>query len=89
MKHAGRETLSALWGLLAEIRRHGGLAERGPGVFHRKGHAFLHSHEDPSGLHVDVRADIRPGATWERFRAETKAERQTLPARLGKAPSNG
>ena len=84
MKHAGSAALGALGGLLAEIREHGGLVERSPGVFYRKGRAFLHFHEDPSGLH----ADIRPQNAWERFRVETKAERQTFLTRLGEALSD-
>lgn len=81
MKHAGSAALGALGGLLAEIRKRGGLAERSPGVFYRRGRAFLHFHEDPSGLH----ADIRPQSAWERFRVETKAERQTFLRRLDEA----
>ena len=74
MRHAGRHALEVLGGLLADIREQGGLAERSPGVFYRKGRAFLHFHEDPSGLH----ADLRPGAEWERFRVETGAERRVF-----------
>ena len=85
MKHAGPEALSALAALLAEIRKREGLVERRPGVFYRKGRAFLHFHEDPSGLH----ADMRSGAAWERVRVETRAERQALLSRLGEALSKG
>ena len=85
MKHAGPEALSALGGLLDEIRRAEGVVERRPGVFYRKGRAFLHFHEDPSGLH----ADMRSGAAWERVRVETRAERQALLSRLGEALSKG
>ena len=85
MKHAGSEALSALGGLLDEIRSREGLVERRPGVFYRKGRAFLHFHEDPSGLH----ADLRLGAAWERVRVETRAERQALLSRLGEALSKG
>jgi len=85
MKHAGSEALSALGGLLDEIRSREGLVERRPGVFYRKGRAFLHFHEDPSGLH----ADLRLGAAWERLRVETRAERQALLSRLGEALSKG
>jgi hypothetical protein len=74
MRHAGGKALEALGGLLADIRKQGGLVERSPGVFYRKGRAFLHFHEDPSGLH----ADLRPGAEWERFRLETAAERRVF-----------
>jgi hypothetical protein len=85
MKHAGPEALSALAALLAEIRKREGLVERRPGVFYRKGRAVLHFHEDPSGLH----ADVRLGAAWERLRVETRAERQALLSRLGEALSKG
>ena len=85
MKHAGSEALSALGGLLDEIRSREGLVERRPGVFYRKGRAFLHFHEDPSGLH----ADMRLGTAWERLRVQTGAERETLLSRLGEALSRG
>ena len=85
MKHAGSEALSALGGLLDEIRSREGLVERRPGVFYRKGRAFLHFHEDSSGLH----ADMRVGAAWERVRVETRAERRALLSRLGEALSKG
>ena len=85
MKHAGSEALSALGGLLDEIRSREGLVERRPGVFYCKGRAFLHFHEDPSGLH----ADLRLGAAWERVRVETRAERKALLSRLGEALSKG
>ena len=85
MKHAGPEALSALGALLDEIRRREGIVERRPGVFYRKGRAFLHFHEDSSGLH----ADMRLGAAWERVRVETRAERKALLSRLGEALSKG
>jgi len=85
MKHAGPEALSALGALLDEIRRGEGIVERRPGVFYRKGRAFLHFHEDSSGLH----ADMRLGAAWERVRVETRAERKALLSRLGEALSKG
>ena len=85
MKHAGPEALSVLGGLLDEIRRGEGIVERRPGVFYRKGRAFLHFHEDPSGLH----ADMRLGTAWERLRVQTGAERETLLSRLGEALSRG
>jgi hypothetical protein len=85
MKHAGSAALEALGGLLADIRQQGGLVEHSPGVFYRKGRAFLHFHEDPAGLH----ADLRPGADWERSRVETAAERRALLSRLRDALSQG
>ena len=85
MKHAGPATLQTLAPLLARLRALPGLTERTPGCFYRGSKAFLHFHEDPSGLH----ADVRLGAAWERVRVETRAERQTLLSRLGEALSKG
>jgi len=85
MRHAGGKALEALGGLLADIRKQGGLVERSPGVFYRKGRAFLHFHEDPAGLH----ADLRPGADWERFRVETAAQKRAFLSRLRNALSQG
>ena len=85
MRHAGGKALEALGGLLADIRKQGGLVERSPGVFYRKGRAFLHFHEDPAGLH----ADLRLGADWERFRVETAVEKRAFFSRLRNALSQG
>jgi hypothetical protein len=59
---------------LREIRLIPGLDERSRGVFYRKSRAFLHFHEDPSGIHGDVRID----AEFERHRAETATEQLAL-----------
>lgn len=40
--------------------------------------AFLHFHEDPSGLH----ADVRLGSEFSRFRVETEEERDELLTRI-------
>jgi len=74
MKHAGRETLGLLKDLLAEIRKCGGLKERGEGVFYFKSSAFLHFHEDPAGIYADIRA----GKGWKRLRVNTAEERKAL-----------
>jgi hypothetical protein len=74
MKHARSDALDTIEPLLAEIRTVPGLVEKTRGVFYRKSQAFLHFHEDPSGLH----ADIRTGDEFERFRAETASEREAL-----------
>ena len=63
------------WGrTLAEVRAVPGLVERTRGVFYRRSKPFLHFHEDPSGIH----ADVRNGDDFERHRAETTAERAAL-----------
>ena len=73
MKHAGQEALGALAELLAEIRRRG-LKEPRPGIFYRKGKAWLHLHEDKAGLFADIRVENE----WERFRVSEPAERALL-----------
>ena len=35
-----------------------GLVEKRPGIFYRKSKAFLHFHEDSSGVHADVRFGV-------------------------------
>ena len=74
MRHAGPAALDALADLIAATRARHGLREPRPGVFYRNGRAWLHFHEDPSGLY----ADLREGAEWTRFRVSTPAEREAL-----------
>ena len=78
MKHAGQATLDQLEPFLDELRSIPGLVEKNRGVFYRRSKAFLHFHEDPSGLH----ADVRVGAEFERQRVETDDERANLLARV-------
>ncbi|SDG78515.1 hypothetical protein [Paraburkholderia phenazinium] len=74
MKHAGPAALDTLALLIGAIRERGALKEPRPGVFYRKGKAFLHFHEDPAGLFADLRVD----AEWERFRVSEQDERATF-----------
>jgi hypothetical protein len=78
MKHAGPTALEALSDLIAAIRERSDLKEQRPGVFYRKGKAFLHFHEDAAGLF----ADLRVSAEWERFRVSETHERATFLATL-------
>src|SRR3990172_586490 len=55
MKHAGPDPLARISPLLAELRARPLLRERRPGVFELKSRAFLHFHDDPSGVFADVR----------------------------------
>ena len=76
MKHAGQQALDELASLLAEVRLLPGLVERKPGIFYRRGQAYLHFHEDPAGLFADVKLGAEP--KFERFRVSTPQERQAL-----------
>lgn len=58
-----------------------GLVEKARGVFYVRSKAFLHFHEDPSGLH----ADVRLGSEFSRVRVETAEERNALLARIQEA----
>jgi hypothetical protein len=78
MRHAISETLEEIEPLLERLRSVPGLVAKKPGIFYRESKAFLHFHEDPSGLH----ADIRFGEEFERVRAETDVEREALMARV-------
>jgi len=74
LKHAGNQALDTLEDLLAELRKRKGLKEKKRGVFYRGSQAFLHFHEDPSGLF----ADLRSGERWSRHRVTTPHERRLL-----------
>ena len=75
MKHAGIETLEQLEPLLVRLRAIEGLVERKPGIFYLRSRAFLHFHEDPTGIYADARLD---GVDFQRFAlAATGFERFT------------
>ena len=78
MRHATAETLKEAEALLEELRSLPSLTEKRPGIFSRKSKAFLHFHEDPSGLHADVRFETE----FERLRVETDMERDVLLERI-------
>jgi hypothetical protein len=74
MRHVTPAGLDDLEEVLSELRRVDGLTEKSRGVFYRGSRAFLHFHEDPSGMYADVRVDTE----FERLRVTTKAERRRL-----------
>jgi hypothetical protein len=74
MKHAGPEALDTLDALLRDLRKLPFLVEKSRGVFYRSSQAFLHVHEDPSGMH----ADLRVGDDFDRYRVQTKSEQARL-----------
>jgi hypothetical protein len=81
VKHAGPDAFARLTPLLAELRRREALVERRPGVFYRRSRAFLHVHDDPSGLF----ADVRLGADFERHEVTTAAQQRALLGRIDRA----
>ena len=88
MKHAGAAALDQLEPLLARIRAPGLLKEKSRGIFYLKSRAYLHFHEDPAGLFVDIRA--ADGRDFDRFAVDAAGEAEILAriAALG-APAHG
>ncbi len=78
MKHATPEGLDTIEALLDELRTVPGLVEKSRGVFYRRSRAFLHFHEDLTGMH----ADVRLGGDFERLRVAEPSEQQQLLARV-------
>jgi hypothetical protein len=75
MRHASPKAIAQLMDLLTAVRARGsGLKEPRPGIFYRKGRAWLHFHEDKAGLF----ADLRTGADWQRYRVSEPDEQAAL-----------
>ena len=80
MKHAGPAALARLEPVLARVRAAGGLKEKSRGVFYLKSKAFLHFHEDPTGLYADIRA--ADGARFDRLKVDEPAGAAALVERV-------
>lgn len=78
MKHAGKEAIPRLEPLIMRLRDFDELNEKRAGVFYRKSRAFLHFHEDPKGLFVDVRLS----EDFIRLPINTANQQRTLIARI-------
>jgi hypothetical protein len=76
MKHAGAATLDQLEPLLQRIRACGGLREKSRGIFYLKSRAYLHFHEDPAGIFVDIRA--ADGKDFDRLKLDAAVEAELL-----------
>ena len=73
MRHASLTALEPLADLLSAIRVRG-VKESRPGVFYRKGRAWIHFHKDEAGLFADIKA----GSEWRRFRVTEPEERASF-----------
>lgn len=78
MKHAGPRTFARIQPLLEELRARPGLREARPGVFTLKSRAFLHFHDDPSGIF----ADVRLGDEFVRLPVTSPSEQSDLLERI-------
>lgn len=74
MKHAGPEALERLEDLLSELRSFTVLREKTPGAFYWRSKAFLHFHDDPTGLYADLKVD----SEFLRLPVNSRAERRAL-----------
>jgi len=83
MRHASEETLQRLTSLLQQLRAMDGLVEKGPGVFYRKSKAFLHFHDDPAGIFVDVR--LRHDDSFTRLAVTTRKQQAALVTKVKRA----
>lgn len=72
-------TLASLKNLLDELRKIPTLVERRPGTFYRKSKAFLHFHEDPTGVFADVRLY---GVDFMRYAVNSSQEQLALLDRI-------
>lgn len=75
MKHASPRTLDTLSNLLSEVRVLPGITEKKAGIFYKSGKAFLHFHEDPTGLFADARLE---GPEFTRFSVNSEDEVKSL-----------
>jgi len=79
VRHITDPRLDELEPLLVRVRKIEGLTERKRGVFYRKSRAFLHFHEDPAGLFVDVRLG---SADFDRFEVTGRRAQSELVKRI-------
>ena len=70
MKHADDATLDIIEPVLARLRELDGVREKKRGIFYRRSQAFVHFHDDSTGIF----ADVRSGTGWLRCRVSTRAE---------------
>jgi len=76
MLHATENTLAKYEALVASLRAIDGMNERRPGIFYRKSKAFLHFHEDPTGLYADLRMYVND--EFVRMRVTSRVEQSAL-----------
>ncbi|HEY1990581.1 MAG TPA: hypothetical protein VGG43_14015 [Acidimicrobiales bacterium] len=80
MQHAGPEALDTIEALLVQLRAVPSLVEKKRGVFYRHGKAFLHFHQDPTGMYADLR--VREGDDFVRRRVITQKEQAAFVAAM-------
>jgi hypothetical protein len=87
MKHADATTFARLDDVLIALRAMPDLREPRPGAFSRAGRAFVHFHDDPTGLFADVRLDA--DGPFLRLPVTSRAQRRDFLARVRSALDSG
>jgi len=82
VKHASPTTLELLGALFAEVHKRPQLREKSPGSFYLKSKAYLHFHEDATGIFADVKLNL---AEFTRMRATTAREQRALLAAIDRS----
>jgi hypothetical protein len=78
LKHATARALDELEDLLKELRQFSALKEKQRGIFYLKSTAFLHFHEDSTGLF----ADLKIKDEFERFALNNGIEKKILLSKI-------
>jgi hypothetical protein len=81
VKHAGKDALSRLQGILETLRGYSVLVERTPGSFYWRSKGFVHFHEDPTGLFADFKEDL---VSFKRYRVTSLKEQRAFVVRVGR-----
>jgi hypothetical protein len=76
MGHPDAQALQPVAMLLRQLREIKGLREIKPGVYHVKGSAFLHLHDDAGTLKADLKKAA--GSGWDRYAVDTPAAQRKL-----------
>jgi hypothetical protein len=76
MAHADPMALEPFLPLLRQLREIKGIKEVRPGIFHLRGAAFLHFHDEQGSLSADLK---KPGGSgFDRYRIGTPPEQRKL-----------
>ncbi len=76
MARADAAALQRLLPLLRQLREITGLREAQPGVFHLKGSAFIHFHDDAGALFADLKK--AGGSGFDRYGVDTPTGQRKL-----------
>ena len=79
MKHVGKNAPSNLAPVLDALRKRDALTEKSPASFYLRSKAFVHFHDDVTGLFADLKEDL---ISFTRYRVTTATEQRAFLARV-------